>query len=79
MALVEARFDPSVEFDDCIVGKGRGINMILQCSPCILIYLHLLTGKSGPPGVGKTLTAEAVSEHLKKPLYSVCFPTCTSG
>jgi hypothetical protein len=39
MALVETRLNPSVEFDDCIVGKGRGINMLLQCGPCILIYL----------------------------------------
>lgn len=26
---------------------------------------------SGTPGVGKTLTAEAVSEHLQRPLYWV--------
>jgi MoxR-like ATPase len=26
---------------------------------------------SGPPGVGKTLTAEGLSEHLKRPLYVV--------
>lgn len=26
---------------------------------------------SGSPGVGKTLTAEAVSEHLELPFYSV--------
>jgi MoxR-like ATPase len=26
---------------------------------------------SGPAGVGKTLTAEAISEHLERPLYSV--------
>ena len=71
MALVEARLDPSVEFDDCIVGKGKGINMLLQYGPTLLIYINLLTWKSGPPGVGKTLTAEAVSEHLKRPLYSV--------
>ena len=25
----------------------------------------------GPPGVGKTLTAEAVSEHLRRPLYKL--------
>ncbi|EIN11074.1 P-loop containing nucleoside triphosphate hydrolase protein [Punctularia strigosozonata HHB-11173 SS5] len=25
----------------------------------------------GPPGTGKTLTAEAVAEHLKRPLYVV--------
>ncbi|KAG1880221.1 hypothetical protein C8R48DRAFT_588372, partial [Suillus tomentosus] len=23
----------------------------------------------GPPGIGKTLTAQAVAEHLKRPLY----------
>jgi len=42
-------------FNDIITGKGGG---------CIFL-LH------GPPGVGKTLTAEAVSEHLHTPLYSV--------
>ena len=26
---------------------------------------------SGTPGVGKTLTAETVSDHLHRPLYSV--------
>lgn len=79
MALVEARLDPSVEFDDCIVGKRREINMLLQYSSYILIYLKLLTWQSGPPSVGKTLIAEAVSKHLKKPLYLVCFPSCTLG
>eukprot|EP00801_Mesodinium_rubrum_P000675 Mrub_00675.p2 GENE.Mrub_00675~~Mrub_00675.p2 ORF type:complete len:644 (-),score=373.39 Mrub_00675:172-2103(-) len=42
-------------FKDIIEGKGGG---------CIFL-LH------GPPGVGKTLTAEAISELLRKPLYSV--------
>ena len=41
------------DFDDVISGKGRGLILLL----------------AGPPGVGKTLTAEAVSEHLKVPLY----------
>ncbi|KAK0660029.1 ATP-dependent zinc metalloprotease FtsH 2 [Lasiodiplodia hormozganensis] len=40
-------------FDDVISGKGRGIIMLL----------------SGPPGVGKTLTAESVAEVMKVPLY----------
>lgn len=26
---------------------------------------------SGPPGVGKTMTVEGLSEHLKRPLYTV--------
>jgi len=41
--------------NDVITGKGGGI----------IFLLH------GPPGVGKTLTAEATSETLKKPIYSV--------
>lgn len=42
-------------FGDIIEGKSGG---------CIFL-LH------GPPGVGKTLTCEAVSELLRKPLYNV--------
>jgi hypothetical protein len=30
MALVEARLDPSVVFDDFVVGKGKGLNILLQ-------------------------------------------------
>ena len=41
--------------DDVIAGKGQGILMLL----------------AGPPGIGKTLTAEAMAEHMKRPLYSV--------
>ncbi|KAH8600167.1 ATPase [Bisporella sp. PMI_857] len=41
--------------DDVIQGKGRGV----------IILLH------GPPGVGKTLTAEAVAEDLQVPLHSI--------
>ncbi|KAJ8596712.1 P-loop containing nucleoside triphosphate hydrolase protein [Rhizopogon salebrosus TDB-379] len=40
---------------DVITGKGGGL----------IAALH------GPPGTGKTLTAEAVAEHLKRPLYIV--------
>ena len=42
-------------FDDIVSGKGKGI---------ICLF-------SGPPGSGKTLTAEAVAEITKRPLYSV--------
>eukprot|EP01097_Dermamoeba_algensis_P001962 TRINITY_DN1776_c0_g1_i1.p1 TRINITY_DN1776_c0_g1~~TRINITY_DN1776_c0_g1_i1.p1 ORF type:complete len:288 (-),score=60.48 TRINITY_DN1776_c0_g1_i1:122-985(-) len=42
-------------FSDVITGKGGG---------CIFL-LH------GPPGCGKTLTAEAIAELLHRPLYSV--------
>lgn len=47
--------DNSGGFSDIISGKGGG---------CIFL-LH------GEPGVGKTLTAESVSELLQRPLYSV--------
>jgi len=42
-------------FEDLIDGKGGG---------CIFL-LH------GPPGQGKTLTAETIAELLKKPLYAI--------
>lgn len=42
-------------FDDVVKGKGQGL----------IILLH------GPPGVGKTLTAEAISEYRHRPLYRV--------
>ncbi|GAA5912111.1 hypothetical protein JCM8208_001031 [Rhodotorula glutinis] len=40
---------------DVIADKGNGLVMALH----------------GGPGTGKTLTAEAVAEHLRRPLYSV--------
>jgi SpoVK/Ycf46/Vps4 family AAA+-type ATPase len=40
-------------FDDVIHGKGRGVIMLLR----------------GPPGVGKTLTAESIAEVMEVPLY----------
>lgn len=43
------------QFDDFVPGKGRGLIMLLH----------------GPPGVGKTLTAEGLSEELQKPLYTL--------
>ena len=42
-------------FDDVVRGKGKGL-------------VGLLTG---PPGVGKTLTAEAVAEVTRRPLYMI--------
>lgn len=42
-------------FDDVITNKGKGLVGLL----------------SGPPGVGKTLTAEALAEFTHRPLYMV--------
>ncbi|TFK64312.1 P-loop containing nucleoside triphosphate hydrolase protein [Pluteus cervinus] len=42
-------------FDDFIKGKGHG----------------LVVNLFGPPGVGKTFSAEATSEHVQRPLYLV--------
>jgi len=45
--------DSKDAFDDVIEGKGKGM-ILLLC---------------GPPGVGKTLTAESCAEEMKVPLY----------
>ncbi|OTB06012.1 hypothetical protein M426DRAFT_259837 [Hypoxylon sp. CI-4A] len=42
-------------FDDFVNNKGRGL--------IVLMF--------GPPGVGKTFTAEAIAEKLRRPLYSM--------
>ncbi|GKT64202.1 AAA family ATPase [Colletotrichum tofieldiae] len=48
--------DPNASaFDDIVKGKGRGLILVLH----------------GPPGVGKTLTAECVAEFSRRPLYIV--------
>lgn len=43
------------DFDDIVKGKGKGLIFVLH----------------GPPGVGKTLTAETVAEYTKRPLYVI--------
>lgn len=47
--------DDGGDFSDLIDGKGGGS----------IFLLH------GPPGQGKTLTAEAIAEELQRPLYSI--------
>ena len=47
--------DKEQAFDDIVRDKGKGL-------------IGLLTG---PPGVGKTLTAEAVAEVTERPLYMI--------
>ncbi|KAI9859112.1 MAG: hypothetical protein M1813_007068 [Trichoglossum hirsutum] len=54
--LVESqRIRADKPFDDFVKRKGQGL----------IILLH------GPAGIGKTLTAEGISEFLKRPLYAV--------
>ncbi|KAK7711282.1 hypothetical protein SLS64_005304 [Diaporthe eres] len=53
--FVESKTTSNEAFDDFIPDKGRGI--------IILMF--------GPPGVGKTFTAEAVAERANVPLYSM--------
>lgn len=53
LSFAESQAMHVTTFDDVISGKGRG-------------HITLL---SGPPGVGKTLTAESVAEHMRAPLY----------
>ncbi|KAF8576015.1 P-loop containing nucleoside triphosphate hydrolase protein [Ramaria rubella] len=54
-SLVKQHISHSTHFDDFIPGKGQGIIALL----------------SGSPGCGKTLTAEAVAEITRRPLYAV--------
>ena len=53
--LVKAHRQDEETFDDFVLNKGRGL-------VCLL---------TGPPGVGKTLTAEVVAEKTRRPLYVV--------
>ncbi|KAI0532203.1 P-loop containing nucleoside triphosphate hydrolase protein [Xylaria digitata] len=54
-AFVSSDRSDGEEFDDFVQGKGKGLILLL----------------GGPPGVGKTLTAEGVAEKLQRPLYRV--------
>ncbi|RIA96185.1 P-loop containing nucleoside triphosphate hydrolase protein [Glomus cerebriforme] len=48
-----------------VTSKHKGVDLISGKGGGCVFLLH------GPPGVGKTLTAEAISEFLHRPLYAV--------
>ncbi|KAI0887428.1 P-loop containing nucleoside triphosphate hydrolase protein [Annulohypoxylon maeteangense] len=54
-AVVSTHSSSRDGFDDIVKGKGQGLVCVLH----------------GPPGVGKTLTAECVAEYVKRPLYMI--------
>ncbi|KAI9715641.1 MAG: hypothetical protein M1812_005793 [Candelaria pacifica] len=56
-ALAKSHISPASDdvIDDFVQGKGQGL----------ITLLH------GPPGVGKTLTVEGLSEFLRRPLYAI--------
>ncbi|PYI31173.1 P-loop containing nucleoside triphosphate hydrolase protein [Aspergillus indologenus CBS 114.80] len=55
LSFVEGQAAHRDVFDDVIEGKGQGIIMLLV----------------GSPGTGKTLTAEAIADQVRKPLYAL--------
>ncbi|PLN84344.1 P-loop containing nucleoside triphosphate hydrolase protein [Aspergillus taichungensis] len=63
LAVIESQRDNRLAFEDFVAGKGQGILALL----------------SGPPGTGKTITAEAVAEHLRVPLHTVSSGDLGSG
>ncbi|KAF8849743.1 putative AAA family ATPase [Acephala macrosclerotiorum] len=55
LALAKSHSRSTSHFDDFVIGKGKGMIVLLD----------------GPPGVGKTLTAESVAEEMRAPLYTM--------
>ena len=54
-AMVSSYIDKTARLDDLVNNKGQGLTLLLH----------------GPPGSGKSLTAECVAEAYSKPLYQV--------
>jgi hypothetical protein len=73
MALVKAHLDLSVKFNDCIVRKRKGINMLLQYGPMLLIYLNLLTWKVIPLKLKNLNSRSSIWAPEKASLLSTFF------
>jgi len=58
-------------FKDLVAGKGQGLVILLHGLIPWILVLSFLTLFLGPPGVGKTLTAECIADLYERPLYSV--------
>jgi SpoVK/Ycf46/Vps4 family AAA+-type ATPase len=52
-AFVDSQLTLKSSFNDVVKGKGMGLTILL----------------AGMPGTGKTLTAEAVADQVRRPLY----------
>ena len=76
--LSEITFDSHI-FDQLVLPPGRKRMIKALVNHSSDMFSDIISGKGegsvflfyGPPGVGKTLTAEAISEMLHRPLYSV--------
>lgn len=74
LAFAVGQRDCNDEFDDIIEGKGEHSNGNLSSivpTNAKFVGKGMIIQLNGPPGVGKTLTAEAVAETMRVPLYTI--------
>jgi ATP-dependent protease Clp ATPase subunit len=75
LELARSHSRATATFDDFVIGKGKPPSPTSTLNN--LKHVNSSTGKGmivlldGPPGVGKTLTAESVAEDMKAPLYTM--------